>query len=164
MLCFCSALKIDTFYLVFPLRGSMIGAFYGLILWPCHRMWLFHLYSTVKIQPFSPVFPLAESSAKAFCRLFLWNFKEKSINRFLWHSLSRKQASTIFYGTAFPIGRLPCRKGAKAAERRCFWLCRRKRLKVYCLKFQRDNRQKGSLWSPSAEKTDQNGMFTILWI
>ena len=33
-------------------------------------------------------FPLAESITKEFCWLFLWNFKEKSINHFLWHSLS----------------------------------------------------------------------------
>ena len=38
----------------------------------------------------SPVFPLAESIAKAFGWLFLWNFKEKSISRFLWHSLREK--------------------------------------------------------------------------
>ena len=50
-------------------------------------MWLFHLHSTVNIQPFSPVFLLAEYRAKAFCRLSLWNFKEKSINHFLEHSL-----------------------------------------------------------------------------
>ena len=48
---------------------------------------LFHLHSVVKIQPFSPVFLLAEYRAKAFCRLSLWNFKEKSINHFLEHSL-----------------------------------------------------------------------------
>ena len=144
--------------------GSMIGHFMGYSFGPVIVCGCFISTARWKLQPFSPVFPLAESSAKAFCRLFLWNFKEKSINRFLWHSPLRKQASTIFYGTTFPIGRLPCRKGAKAAERRCFWLCRRKLLKVYFLKFQRDNRQKGSLWSPSAEKTDQNGMFTILWI
>ena len=83
--------------------------------WLCHSIWLLHLYNIVKIQTFSQSFPLTEFIAKAFCRLFLWNFKEKSINRFLWHSPSRKQASTIFYGTAFPIGRLPCRKGAKVA-------------------------------------------------
>ena len=60
-------------------------------------MRLFHLHSGVKIQPFflsffllSPVFPLAESIAKAFGWLFLWNFKEKSISRFLWHSLREK--------------------------------------------------------------------------
>ena len=62
----------------------------------CHRMRLFHLHSTVKIQPFSLslslslVFPLAESIAKAFGWLFLWSFKEKSISRFLWHSLREK--------------------------------------------------------------------------
>ena len=61
----------------------MIGAFYGLFLWPCHRMWLFHLYSTVKIQPFSPVFPLADFMAEAFCWLFTWNIIEKGINLFL---------------------------------------------------------------------------------
>ena len=33
-------------------------------------------------------FPLAESITKEFCWLFLCNFKEKSINHFLWHSLS----------------------------------------------------------------------------
>ena len=46
-----------------------------------------HFRSAVKIQTFSKVFPLAGSTAKAFCRLFLWNFKEKSINHFLGHSL-----------------------------------------------------------------------------
>ena len=48
-------------------------------------MWLLHLHNTVKIQPFSPAI------AKAFCWLFLWNFKEKSINYFLGHSLSHIQ-------------------------------------------------------------------------
>ena len=57
-------------------------------LWLCHSIWLLHLYNTVKIQTFSQDFPLAESIAKAFCRLSLWNFKEKSINHFLGHSLS----------------------------------------------------------------------------
>ena len=33
-------------------------------------------------------FPLAESITEEFCWLFLCNFKEKSINHFLWHSLS----------------------------------------------------------------------------
>ena len=47
----------------------------------------FHLHSTVNIQPFSPAFPLVEFMAEAFCRLSLWNFKEKSINHFLEHSL-----------------------------------------------------------------------------
>ena len=51
-------------------------------------MWLSYLHSTVEMQPFSPNFPLAESIAKEFCWLFLCNFKEKSINHFLWHSLS----------------------------------------------------------------------------
>ena len=50
-------------------------------------MWLFHLHGAVKIQSFFPVFPLAESIAEAFFSLFLWNFKEKSINHFLGHSL-----------------------------------------------------------------------------
>ncbi|WP_337431370.1 hypothetical protein [Bilophila sp.] len=36
---------------------------------------------------FSPAFPLVEFMAEAFCRLSLWNFKEKSINHFLEHSL-----------------------------------------------------------------------------
>ncbi|WP_302553726.1 hypothetical protein, partial [uncultured Bilophila sp.] len=40
-----------------------------------------------KRQPFSPVFPLAESIVEAFFWLFLWNFKEKSTNHFLGHSL-----------------------------------------------------------------------------
>ena len=53
----------------------------------CHGMWLFHLHSTLKLQLFYPIFPLAESTAKTFCWLSLWNFKEKSIYRFLWHSL-----------------------------------------------------------------------------
>ncbi len=55
--------------------------------WLGHSIWLLHLHNTVKMQPFSPDFPLVESIAKAFCRLFLYNFKEKSINHFLGHSL-----------------------------------------------------------------------------
>ena len=68
-------------------RAALTCVRRGHFIWPCQSMWLFHLHSAVKIQPFSPVFPLAESIAKAFCRLFLWNFKEKSINPFLWCSL-----------------------------------------------------------------------------
>ena len=51
-------------------------------------MWSFHLHSsTVKIQPCYPFLPLVEYMVKALCWLFLWNFKEKSINHFLGHSL-----------------------------------------------------------------------------
>ena len=58
LLCFCSALEIDTFYLVFPADGLHDWAFYGVFLWPCHRMWLFHPYSTVKTTTFFSSFPL----------------------------------------------------------------------------------------------------------
>ena len=69
------------------------GAFSGRL---CYGLWLFHLHSVVKIQPFSPVFLLAEYRAKAFCRLSLWNFKEKSINHFLEHSLLERGLSLQF--------------------------------------------------------------------
>ena len=65
-----------------------------LLEWLCHSVWLFHLHSTVKRQPFSPVFPLAESITEAFFWLFLWNFKEKSINHFLGHSLWNLKGGT----------------------------------------------------------------------
>ena len=48
-----------------------------------------------EIQAFYPVLPSAKSMTKAFCWLFLWNFREKSINHFLGHSLS-----------SFPVGGL----------------------------------------------------------
>ncbi|WP_302554741.1 hypothetical protein, partial [uncultured Bilophila sp.] len=82
----------------------------------CYRLWLFYLHSAVKIQPFSPVFPLAGFTDKAFCRLSLWNFKEKVL--------------TIFYNTAF----LFC-----GAWHRFVWLCHRKWLMLYFLKFQRNS-------------------------
>ena len=69
------------------------GAFSGRL---CYGLWLFHLHSAVKIQPFSPVFLLAEYRAKAFFRLSLWNFKEKSINHFLEHSLLERGLSLQF--------------------------------------------------------------------
>ena len=47
---------------------------------------------------FSPAFPLAESIAKAFYWLSLWNFKEKSINHFLGHSL--QESMTVFHDAA----------------------------------------------------------------
>ena len=75
-------------------------------------MWLFHLHSAVKIRPFYPVFPLAGATDKAFFRLSLWNFREKSINHFLQHSLPQR-----------------------VNER----LCHRKRLMFYFLKFQRNS-------------------------
>ena len=65
---------------------------------PCYGLWLFHLHSAVKMQPFSPVFLLAEYRAKAFCRLSLWNFKEKSINHFLGHGLSKIPSDFFFSG------------------------------------------------------------------
>ncbi len=54
-------------------------------------MWLFHIHNILKIQPFYPVFPLTESIAKTFCWLSFWNFKEKSINQFLWHSQQKRK-------------------------------------------------------------------------
>ena len=53
----------------------------------CHRMWLFHLHSTVKIQSFSPVLPSAESMLGAFGG---YSF-----------GISRNKTSTIFYDTAY---------------------------------------------------------------
>ncbi len=49
-------------------------------------MWLLHLHNTVEMQTFYQDFPF-DGIHKAFCRLFLWDFKEKSINHFLGHSL-----------------------------------------------------------------------------
>ena len=67
------------------------GAIWWEILLSCHlfylallRRWLFYLRSMVEIQAFYPVLPSAKSMTKAFCWLFLWNFREKSINHFLW--------------------------------------------------------------------------------
>ena len=54
-------------------------------------MWLFHLHSMLKVQLFYPFFPLTESIAKTFCWLSFWNFKEKSINHFLWHSQQKRK-------------------------------------------------------------------------
>ena len=80
-----------TFLCVFCWRMAWLSSLLAILLeWLCHSVWLFHLHSTVKRQPFSPVFPLAESIAEAFFWLFLWNFKEKSINHFLGHSLLKK--------------------------------------------------------------------------
>ena len=77
-----------TFLCVFCWWMAWLSSLLAILLeWLCHSVWLFHLHSTVKRQPFSPVFPLAESIAEAFFWLFLWNFKEKSINHFLGHSL-----------------------------------------------------------------------------
>lgn len=97
---------------------------------------------------FFPVFPSTESIAEAFCRFFLWNFKEKSICRFLWHSLSlprRRRAEArlpqrgdaVFLGFTFRIrgkggGKvwmrcLLCRKAAKRAWRAVSLLYRHRR-------------------------------------
>ena len=84
-----------TFLCVFCWRMAWLSSLLAILLeWLCHSVWLFHLHSTVKRQPFSPVFPLAESITEAFFWLFLWNFKEKSINHFLGHSLWNLKGGT----------------------------------------------------------------------
>ena len=53
----------------------------------CHRMWLFHLHSTVKRRPFSPFSP----------------WRNPCLGYFIGYSfgISRNKASTVFYDTAF---------------------------------------------------------------
>ena len=59
----------------------------SLFFWLCHSTWLFCFSNILKLYAFSN-FPLVGSVIGRFYWLFPWNFKEKSINRFLWHSLS----------------------------------------------------------------------------
>ena len=84
-------------------------------------MWLFHIHNILKIQPFYPVFPLTESTAKTFCWLSFWNFKEKSINHFLWHSQQkrkRRRAEGFPSVKVFPAGNLAALMNQPAAKPR----------------------------------------------
>ena len=86
-------------------------------------MWLFHIHNILKIQPFYPVFPLTESIAKTFCWLSFWNFKEKSINQFLWHSQQkrkRRRRRTEGFPSVkvFPAGNLAALMNQPAAKPR----------------------------------------------
>ena len=85
-------------------------------------MWLFHIHNILKIQPFYPVFPLTESIAKTFCWLSFWNFKEKSINQFLWHSQQKRKRRRRTEGfpsvKVFPAGNLAALMNQPAAKPR----------------------------------------------
>ena len=98
---------------------------------PCYGLRLFHLHSAVKIQPFSPVFLLAEYRAKAFCRLSLWNFKEKSINHFLGHGLSKIPSDFFFSGPFIISGQKTRRSRKKAFSSRDGNPCQTKRFLLW---------------------------------